>query len=196
MKSIIILCGGRSKRMGKDKGSLILKGRPMILHILDTVNDIADEIILVLRDEKQVKEYAEIVKKYNIKVVTDKSKDQGPLIGILTGLLNIESKYAQVLPCDSPFITKEFILKMHEIMKSSGFDAVVPTWEDGHTEPLHSAYNKSSTKIIEELIKSGKRNVKSLIDCLNVRFIKIEEIDDSKMSFQNMNSINDINSLK
>ena len=133
MKSVIILCGGRSKRMGKDKGSLLLNNKPMVLHVLDTVQDIADEIILVLRDAEQIENYNAILnyKDMPLKVVVDKTKDKGPLMGILTGLSNITSDYAQVLPCDSPFISKEFVLKMFELAKNNDFDAIVPIWDDG-----------------------------------------------------------------
>lgn len=187
MKSIVILCGGRSKRMGKDKGSLIFKGKPMVSHVLDSVKDIADEIILVLRDETQVKKYKSILGDYKfLKITTDKNKDQGPLIGILTGLLNTNSEYAQILPCDSPFISKNFVLNMFEYMELNDFDAVVPLWADGHIEPLHSIYKKKSVNIIEDIIKEGKRDVNSLISNLNVKFIKAEELD--KKSFQNINT--------
>ncbi|MGB9937058.1 MAG: molybdenum cofactor guanylyltransferase [Methanobacterium sp.] len=193
MKSIIILCGGRSKRMGKDKGSLLLDGKPMLLHVLDTVGRIAEEIILVLRDKKQVGDYSQILKEKNIKIVTDKSKDQGPLMGILTGLSNIKSEQAQILPCDSPFISSNFVLNMFEAIESSNYDALIPLWADGHTEPLHSIYKKKNIKKIEELIKDGKRNVNSLIESINVRYIKVEELDPSLRSFQNINTVNDIN---
>ncbi|MGZ7119972.1 MAG: molybdenum cofactor guanylyltransferase, partial [Methanobacterium sp.] len=123
MKSVIILCGGRSTRMGKDKGSLLFKGKPMILHVYDGVKEIADEIIIVLRDPEQVNEYIKLLKtEKNTVIVTDESKDQGPLVGIFSGLSNIKSDKAQVLPCDSPYISKKFILKMFKIMEKSDFD--------------------------------------------------------------------------
>lgn len=183
--------------MGKDKGSLIFKGKPMILHVLDSVKDIAEEIILVLRDKKQIKDYSEILKNHeNVIFLEDKSKDQGPLIGILTGLSSIKSNYAQILPCDSPFISKNFVLKMFNTIELSDFDAVVPIHKNGRTEPLHSIYKKSSISKLEELIKNGKRDVNSLIKSLKVKFVDVEELDKTKMSFQNINTIKEINSLK
>ena len=193
MKSIIVLCGGRSRRMGKDKGSLILNGKPMIIHVLDTVKDIVDEIVLVLRDQDQIDKYKPILKdEYpSVKIVTDETKDQGPLIGILTGLLHINSEFAQILPCDSPFISKSFVLNMFEIAESKKFDAVVPIWDDRHIEPLHSIYKKDTVVVIRDLIENKKRNVKSLIDSLNVKYVDAEEFDESTMSFRNLNTIND-----
>lgn len=194
MKSIIILCGGRSKRMGKDKGSLLLNDKPMVLHVLDTVKDIADEIILVLRDTSQIESYNSILN-YNdmpLKLVTDKIKDEGPLVGILTGLSYINSDYAQILPCDSPFISKEFVLKMFELAEIDDFDAIVPLWNDGHIEPLHSLYKRSAIKTIERLISEEKRNVSSLIKNLNAKYVPVETLDKTIMSFQNINTIKDI----
>ena len=194
MKSIIILCGGRSRRMGKDKGSLVLNGKPMILHVLDTIKDIADEIVLVLRDQDQIDKYKQFLEEETvpIKIVTDEIKDQGPLVGILTGLSQINSEYAQILPCDSPFISKKFVLKMFKIAEANEFDAIVPIWDDRHIEPLHSIYNKTAVGTIRDLIKNKKRNVKALIEGLNVKYIDAGELDETTMSFRNLNSVNDL----
>lgn len=180
--------------MGKDKGSLLLNDKPMVLHVLDTVKDIADEIILVLRDTSQIESYNSILN-YNdmpLKLVTDKIKDEGPLVGILTGLSYINSDYAQILPCDSPFISKEFVLKMFELAEIDDFDAIVPLWNDGHIEPLHSLYKRSAIKTIERLISEEKRNVSSLIKNLNAKYVPVETLDKTIMSFQNINTIKDI----
>ncbi|MEN6552138.1 MAG: molybdenum cofactor guanylyltransferase [Methanobacterium sp.] len=197
MKSIIILCGGKSRRMGKDKGSLVLNGKPMLMHVLDTIKDIVDEIVLVLRDQEQIDRYKPILKDIDmsIKIVTDETKDQGPLVGILTGLSYINSEYAQILPCDSPFISKSFVLKMFEIAGAKKFDAVVPIWDDGHIEPLHSIYKKDVVDIGKNLVKNEQYNVKSLIDNLNVKYIDVEELDESTMSFRNLNTIRDFESI-
>ncbi|MGZ7115945.1 MAG: molybdenum cofactor guanylyltransferase [Methanobacterium sp.] len=191
MKSIIILCGGRSTRMGKDKGSLLFKGKPMILHVYDEVKEIADEIIIVLRDFEQVNNYSKILKtEKNTVIVTDESKDQGPLVGIFSGLSNIKSDKAQVLPCDSPYISKKFILKMFKFIEGSDFDAVVPIWNDGHIEPLHSIYKKDSLNTMEKLINHGIRDVNSLVNSLNVKFIDAKQLD--PQSFTNVNTIKDL----
>jgi len=178
--------------MGKDKGSLILDDKPMVLHVLDTVKDIADEIILVLRDQEQIEKYKPILKDEPVKIVTDEIKDQGPLVGILSGLSQIDSEYAQILPCDSPFISKGFVLKMFEIAEGEEFDAIVPIWDDGPIEPLHSIYKKNTVTIIRDLIKNKKRNVRSLLDHLNVKYVDVGELDESAMSFRNLNTIRDL----
>lgn len=192
MKSIIILCGGRSRRMGRDKGLMLLNGKSMVLHVLDAISDVADEIILVLRETQQIKDYKKILKSYDsLKIVEDKIKDKGPLAGISTGLSNINSKCGQILPCDSPFISKNFVLKMFEIMEINEYDAVVPTHDDGHVEPLHSIYKKSSMALIEDLIKKEIKDVNSLIQNLNVKYVNVKELDKTTLSFKNINEDTD-----
>lgn len=53
MRSCVILCGGRSRRMGQDKGLMILEEKPVLIHLLETMDQLVDEIILVLRDKNK-----------------------------------------------------------------------------------------------------------------------------------------------
>ena len=113
IKSCIILCGGQSKRMGQDKGSMIINNQPMIKHILATLNYEINEAIIVLNDRKRIEKYSKFINitdyDYKITFCEDKIKNKGPLPGIMTGLEYITSNYALILPCDSPYITKKYI---------------------------------------------------------------------------------------
>jgi molybdenum cofactor guanylyltransferase len=200
MKSFIILCGGMSTRMGQDKGSMNLYGKPMIIHVLETIAKIADEVVLVLRDEKQVDVYTNLLKELKnnrsiFKICTDIVKDQGPLEGILTGLMNTVSDKSMVIPCDSPFISELFIIKMFELSKDTSFDAFVPKWSDGKLEPLHSIYKKDLISNIKKLLDEDVKDVKSLLFKSNVKFIDVQSLDISGKSFLNINQMKDISKL-
>jgi len=201
MKSCILLCGGKGTRMGRDKGSVILNGEPMITHVIKTLENITDEIIVVLGNKKQLRDYQEILSdkinfnKY-LRIYTDKIEDQGPMMGILTGILEVSSDYALVLPCDSPFIEKSFVLKMFELAEENEFDAIVPVWDDGRIEPLHSVYKKNIVKVIESLLDEGIRDVRSLIESLDVKYINVKMLDKTNRSFKNINTMEDISSTK
>ena len=71
MRSFIVLCGGKSRRMGQDKGSMGLDGKPMIIHVIETISRVADEIILVFRDDDQVDDYKNVLNNLQL---TEKSK--------------------------------------------------------------------------------------------------------------------------
>ncbi|MGC9516393.1 MAG: molybdenum cofactor guanylyltransferase [Methanomicrobiales archaeon] len=205
MKSCIILCGGKSTRMGQDKGSLILNDKPMIVKLLDALNDFFDEILIILRDDKQTKEYKQIIddQKYpktSLRFFKDIKKDQGPLMGIMTGLFYINSDYALVLPCDAPYISDSFLKNIFNYYESKNldkkknlqYDALVPQWDNGNLEPLHAIYKKKAINKMDKLLKNGVNDVKSLIQNLNVLYVNVERLDKSTNSFSNINKPEDI----
>jgi Molybdopterin-guanine dinucleotide biosynthesis protein A len=201
MRSCIILCGGRSQRMGQDKGLMTLEGDPLIIRSLKIVEKLSDEIILVLRDRKQLGLYQKCVNDFksridnpnpNIKLVMDIEIDQGPLLGLYTGLSQIKSEGALVLPCDSPFISPYFVNKMFELKEANKTCVLVPMWPDGSTEPLHSYYCKESIHVIQKLLEDGYRHVKSLMDKIDVAFIDVGMLDPEKRSFINLNRPEDV----
>ncbi|MDL2270720.1 molybdenum cofactor guanylyltransferase [Methanobrevibacter sp. OttesenSCG-928-I08] len=206
MTSCVLLCGGMSRRMGQDKGSMKISDKPMIIHILDSLNNIINELVIVLNDEKRILEYEKIIDEtqynYSIKIIEDEIKDKGPLSGIMTGLKNITGEYALVIPCDSPFISTNFINFMINKEKSLNKDALIiyhPTEHDDsiktkitNSEPLHSIYSKKLYKNIFELIKNNTLDVKSLIKKINCEFIKIDNKNILKKDVNNLNTPEDV----
>ena len=197
MKSFILLCGGKSRRMGQDKGSMNLNGKPMIIHVIKNLIAIADEIIVVLSDKNQVDDYNKIFEglksnRSKLHISTDIFEDKGPLAGILAGLEKVKSDKAMVVPCDSPFVSEYFVNKIFQYSSEPEFDAFVPRWPDGKLEPLHSIYKKDLKSNILKLLNEDIRDVKSLIRELNVKYIDVNSLDNTGKSFFNINRIDDI----
>jgi molybdopterin-guanine dinucleotide biosynthesis protein A len=186
--------------MGQDKGLMPFNGKPMILNILETLKDLetlkeaSNEIILVLRGEKQLKLYLEVLEGWEdkVKLVTDMEKDQGPLVGMLTGLSHLEYEGALILPCDSPYITETFLKRIFTRANNDEFQALVPTWPDGSLEPLHAYYRKECIPVIEKILSKGIRDVKSVLKDLKVDYVDVELLDPGKSSFTNLNSPQDL----
>ena len=199
MKSSIILFGGQSRRMGKDKGSLIIKDKPMIKYILSTLNNEIDEVIIVLNDSKRIDKYMEFINpedySYKLKFVEDKIKNKGPISGILTGLENISSEYAIVFPCDNPFVTKNTIQTLFNEL-SDNIQAVVPYHDPEDklktSEPLHSIYNKNIIPIINEQILNDSLHIKGIIEKIDTKFVLIDNKKILKKEFRNLNHPEDL----
>ena len=199
MKSSIILCGGQSRRMGKDKGSLIIKDKPMIKYILSTLNNEIDEVIIVLNDNKRIDKYMEFINpedySYKLKFVEDKIKNKGPISGILTGLENISSEYAIVFPCDNPFVTKNTIQTLFNEL-SDNIQAVVPYHDPEDklktSEPLHSIYNKNIIPLIDNLILNDSLHIKGIIEKIDTKFVLIDNKKILKKEFRNLNHPEDL----
>ncbi|MDZ4172522.1 MAG: molybdenum cofactor guanylyltransferase [Methanobacteriaceae archaeon] len=207
LKSCIVLCGGMSTRMGRDKGSMILNDEPIIYTVLKNLDSHVDEVFLVLRDQNQVNYYKKLLNSYlsddyldfrfafnfNLKFLIDDIMGQGPLAGIMIGLSVIMGEYALVLPCDSPYVSSDFIDNMFNEMEAlSEFDALIPQWENGDLEPLHAIYHINSRNIINQMFLTEKRDVKSLINKINSHFIKVSKLDSSLKSYKNINCPDDL----
>ncbi len=202
MKSSIILCGGQSRRMGQDKGSMIIQGKPMIKYVLATLNDEINEAVIVLNNQKRIDKYSQFINQkdysYRIKFVEDNIKDKGPLSGIQTGLENIKSQYAMVFPCDSPYITKNTIKTLYNKMDEN-IQAVVPCHDPENklktSEPLHSIYHKNIIPTIGKLISEDILDIKSLIEKIETEYILIDDKKILKKEFRNLNRPGDLEIL-
>jgi len=199
IKSCIILCGGQSRRMGRDKGSMIIQDKPMIKHILSTLNHQIDEAVIVLNDKTRIAKYSEFIDtqeyEYPIIFCEDKIKNKGPMPGIMTGLSNINGNYALVLPCDSPYVSKNYIQTIFSEIDEC-YQAIVPYHDDENklktSEPLHSIYNKDIIPEIEKLVKNDVLHIKGLIEKINTKFVLIDNKKIEKKEFRNLNRPEDI----
>lgn len=199
IKSCIILCGGQSRRMGRDKGSLVIKDKPMIKHILSTLNHHINEVVIVLNDGDRIGKYSEFIDpqdySYTLKLVEDKIKNKGPLPGIMTGLGEIKSSYALVLPCDSPYVSQNYINTIFDEIDEN-FEAIVPYHDADDklktSEPLHSIYNKDIIPKIEKQVNEDILHIKGLIAKLDTKYILIDNKKIEKKEFRNLNRPEDI----
>ena len=91
----IVLNGGSSSRMGRDKGEIVYKGRRLIDIAIESL--IAAEVkdVIIVGGEKKIHSL-----KTNIKYCEDLFPNEGPLGGVITGLRNIKSDIAVILACD------------------------------------------------------------------------------------------------
>ena len=199
IKSCIILCGGKSSRMGRDKGSMIIQDKPMIKHILSTLNHQINEAVIVLNEQSRIDKYREFINPqdydYTITFAEDKIKNKGPMPGIMTGLSYISSDYALILPCDSPYVSKNYINTIFSEVDNK-YQAIVPYHDSENklktSEPLHSVYNKNTIPIIEELVNQDVLHIKGLISKLDTKFVLIDNKKIEKKEFRNLNRPSDI----
>lgn len=187
-QSIIILCGGMSKRMGQDKGSMKIQEVPMIIHVLEAITPQINEVIIVLNDRDRIAKYKSIIdsylkklnKKFNFNLIflEDEIKNKGPMSGIMTGLKNISSEYGLILPCDSPSISNEYIKNMFEILDEikslyNNVDGIIPF----HFKKKLENEDKNEKNNIKTNKKTNKKNNKKVNGKLNR---KTKENDNKK----------------
>ncbi|MEX1000689.1 MAG: molybdenum cofactor guanylyltransferase [Crocinitomicaceae bacterium] len=175
----IILAGGKSSRMGEDKGLMSLFGKPMIAYVIDEVMKITTSIKIIANHPQY--------KSFGFPVYPDFFKDKGPLGGIHAGLKVSEHEKNILVSCDLPYL--QHSLLKHLIFHSEGFDVTVPVQQE-QIHPLIGVYQKTGLPMIEEQIKTSDLKVSNLLKKLNVNLIDTKEFD--PINFKNVNSKKDI----
>ena len=175
----IVLNGGRSSRMGIPKGEMDFLGRPLIERAIDALIEAgASEVIIV--GGKPFVSNAE-----GVRSVEDVYPDEGPLGGLITGLLNARMEQAVVLSNDLMSIDGSTIRRILDFGQLA--DLAIPM-AGGVPQVLTALWKVSCLKVLESAFKSGSRSLKSVLGNFDV--VEILELDDAK--FVNANTQSDI----
>ena len=123
----IILCGGQSSRMGRDKASLDFGGEPMLQRIVSLVSQVVNpsRIVVVASSYQVIPELPT-----SVRVARDRQTGRGPLEGFAAGLRVLQPQCDVVFltSCDSPRLVPEFVERMLKIRATA--EIAVPF--DGH----------------------------------------------------------------
>lgn len=177
----VILAGGASRRMGRDKALLVWRGRPLIETLAGRLRLVADEIIIVANHVEQYTAFAD-------RCVPDVFTGVGALGGIHAGLQAAVHEWAFIVACDMPFLNPAVLASF--LAATDGADLVVLNAE-GYLEPLHALYHKNCLPAIETAIRSGQRCAFSFYDQVRVRYVipsEIAHLDAGLRSFRNVNT--------
>src|SRR4030065_1344733 len=158
MLTVAIQAGGQSRRMGRDKGLILLRGQPMIRHILCRVVDLGEEVLVTTN---RPEDYAFL----GVRVAADEKPDGGALSGLRTALLAAHGDKALVLGCDMPFVSRPLL--SHLIELSSQADLVVPK-AGGYYEPMHAAYDRRCLAEIEASLEAGGMKINTFFPPVNL----------------------------
>ncbi|WP_048193917.1 molybdenum cofactor guanylyltransferase [Methanococcoides methylutens] len=195
--SALILAGGRGRRLGNmEKALMKCDGKSVLERTINMLDDVVDEVLVSVRDEKQEKEFESHAR--GKKMVPDSYSDIGPLAGILEGFKAAKGEYIFVTACDMPFIDPKVVEFMFQC--AEGHDAAVPLRLDGSMEPLCGVYRVAPLlPLIEKSIGSGKRFILApvfeLDDVIGVEMERIREVDPHLRTFININTFDDMDKL-
>ena len=185
-KGAIILCGGKSSRMGRDKATLPFGNELMLERVVRLVSSVvAPSNIAVVAAANQLLPPlpAEVV------VVRDEKQYRGPLQGLAGGLTAIGNRIDAVYAtgCDAPLLLPAFIEHMFELLGDC--DAVIPV-DDSHLHPLSAAFRPTVLPHIHALLATDQLRLSRLFDLIHTRPIAVDElrkVDPQLASLQRMN---------
>jgi molybdopterin-guanine dinucleotide biosynthesis protein A len=182
----VVLAGGQSRRMGKDKRNLEWGGTKFLDKVCLTLGELFDEIILVTAIEDYPCGHLPV------RLVTDAIPHTGSLGGLFTGIKEASHSSVFVVACDMPFLNHLVISRLCGLPEN---DVVMAKLSTGY-QPLHARYSKRCSHIVEQMIQDGNLRIHSLIQnpSLSVQIVEeslFDDIDPHGYSFLNINTPSD-----
>ena len=188
----IILAGGKSSRLVKNKALEVIEGKSLIQWVIDCLAIVSKHIIIATAHGEQLPWPGPA----EITTVADIYPGKGPLGGIHSGLTAAATSSAIVVACDAPFLSVDLLKYLAQV--SPGFDAVIPRI-GGNIEPLCALYSRNCLAAIQKLLEQDERQIRKLFDMVKVRYVEEEEIDrfdPEHLSFFNINTREDLETAR
>ena len=155
----IVLNGGSSSRMGRDKGEILYKGRRLIDIAIEALLAAEVKDVVIVGGEKKIQSL-----EANIQYCEDLFPNEGPLGGVITGLRNIKSDIAVILACDYLEIDSSVVLECVSKLKARSM--VFPLYQ-GKEQYLFSAIRTECVEALELQFLKGVRSIQKAITCLD-----------------------------
>lgn len=180
----IILAGGKSSRMGTDKGFIKLNDKYFVQYSIDALKPLVSEIMIVSDNA----DYDEI----DLKRINDVTKNAGPVAGICSGLEASKTEYNVVLSCDIPLITSEIVEKLIENIDDTS--QIIQAESNGKSMPLIAIYKKEITKKFNNFLEKDERRLRVAINsCISKNVILEKE---HELTTMNVNTQHELKAVK
>jgi len=189
--SAVILAGGANKRFqGKTKANIQISGVRIITRTIKVLHEIFDDIIIVTNTPEQFKGFSHYT------LVPDKIKNVGPLGGIHAAMNVAKNDSVFVFASDMPCISGKLIKSQIEFYHKRRCDAAIPRIKN-FKEPLHAIYNtKIEDKLDDYLKMTHDYSIESFIKGLNIRYHNLEDTEENRKSFFNINTPQDLSCME
>lgn len=178
----VVLAGGKASRMGgKDKGLMLLDGKPLWQHVSDRLHPQVSSV--VISANRNLNTYQES----GLPVISDTLSDfPGPLAGMLSVMQQLPDEWFLFCPCDTPFIPVDLFTRLD----IDRFQAPVVWVHDGDRDhpAVALAHRSLASKISDYLIRGDRRVM------VFMREVGGHSVDfsDIKSAFRNINTLEDL----
>lgn len=181
----IVLCGGKSSRMGRTKATLPFGPELMLQRVVRLLSLETDPVIVVAAPDQELPDLPDTVR-----LTRDRREHRGPLEGLYAGLLGladqgVEAAYAS--SCDVPLLARGFVRRMIDLL--GDYQIAVPQ-EDRFCHPLAAVYRTNVIGAIKQLLDQDQLRPAFLFDrvpTLRVPTAQLAEVDPRLDSLANLN---------
>jgi molybdopterin-guanine dinucleotide biosynthesis protein A len=177
----VILAGGQSRRMGRDKAFLPFGKGLLIERVIEVVQQVTADVILITNTP-------ELYRRFGLPMFSDVIAEAGSLGGIYTGLVSAKTPYSLCLGCDMPFVKPTFLRFLCRTAAEA--DVVIPRNAEDF-QPLCAVYSQVCRDPIRHKIEVGQLKITGFFDQVRVRVIDgdlLTRYDPTDVMFFNANT--------
>ena len=184
----IVLCGGKSTRMGVPKATLPFGPETMLQRVVRLLGTVVSPIVVVAARDQLLPELPD-----GVTVTRDEREQRGPLEGLRAGLkaLSNSTDIAYVTSCDVPLLVPAFVERMIELL---GENDIAVMEIDGFPHPLSAVYRRDTLPQIESLLAQDRLRPVFLFDAVRTRRVRPAEmasVDPQLRTLRNLNTRED-----
>jgi len=180
----VVLCGGRSTRMGCSKAELQFGSETMLQRVVRLLGEVARPLIVVAAPDQKVPGLPA-----DVRLVHDQYAGWGPLAGMQAGLAVLPrgNEMAYITACDAPFLVPGFVERMAKLL---GDHAIAVPIIEGRPHPLAAVYRRNVLETIEWLLAHDCLRVGALLEELPIRHVEATELFDVDPQLQTLRNLN------
>jgi len=158
--SAIVLAGGQSSRMGRDKAMIMLQGIPLLRQICSVALDCTTQVYVITpwpeRYQHILPEGCRVIREVPL---PGETKSHGPLVGFAQGLAEIETDWVLLLACDLPQLQVQVLQDWATKLQKTAPDAIALLPRQAQRwEPLCGFYRCQCLPLLMQFINEGGRS--------------------------------------
>lgn len=185
----LVLAGGRSVRMGREKAFVPLAGRPLIAHVIARFAPQVDRLVINANGELARFD------RFGLGILAD-WRDlgcEGPLAGVLAGLIHAEpqgASHVATVPCDAPFLPRDLVARL---AAAAGPGEIALAEGEQGVEPVFGLWPIATLPALLEAARAGEHSLRgAAARAARVRRVRFDAAPGEPDPFLNLNRPEDL----
>jgi molybdopterin-guanine dinucleotide biosynthesis protein A len=180
----IVLCGGKSTRMGTSKAMLPFGGETMLERVVRLLGEVVSPIVVVAAPGQELPTLSEAVT-----ITRDEREAKGPLEGLRAGLKALPESVdaAYITSCDVPLLEPAFVRRLIDLL---GENAIAVPETEGFPHPLSAIYRRGILPHVERLLAADRLRPVFLFEAVPTRRVQAAELIDVDPELRTLMNLN------
>jgi molybdopterin-guanine dinucleotide biosynthesis protein A len=167
----LVLAGGRSRRMQRDKAGLEYRGTPQLVRAVDLLRPFVQRVFVSVRADQR-----DEPTRAAYDTIADVTPNLGPIGGIQAALQTHPDKAWLVLACDLPFLDSKTLQYLIAHRATTRLATAYRSSIDGQPEPLCAIFEPSARAVIERRIAQGQQCPRAMLSQVDAELLDLPDV--------------------